>query len=155
MNNRPFVPMYVRREVAKRYEWVPHEDITMRLKSLRDYQEKTKIAEKDLVANHDYNGILIYFNTMSELRREENHFRDFLIAEVGRCRFADSLMYLLCLSFCCMSYLYNTHVGFTCLIHICRLMLLVQDKIVMLQLYHLLRRIKCQLKINSWTLPTF
>ena len=82
MNNRPFVPMYIRREVAKRYEWVPHHDITFKLKCLREVQEKTKIAEKDLIANHDYNGILVYFNTMSELRREEDEFRNFLIGEV-------------------------------------------------------------------------
>ena len=84
MNNRPFVPMYIRREVSKRYEWVPHEDITMKLNWLRECQEKTKIAEKDLIANHDYQGILIYFNTMADLRREENEFRDFLIGEVSK-----------------------------------------------------------------------
>jgi hypothetical protein len=57
--NRAFVPFYINREVQKRNDWVTQPDIAEKLNILRDMQENTKRAERDIVEEHDYKNILV------------------------------------------------------------------------------------------------
>ena len=81
-----FTPHFVVREVKKRYAWMTNHDILHRLDDLQVLQEKAKQAERKVIVDSDYTSILQYFQTMNDLRHNENLAREFFIAETEQAR---------------------------------------------------------------------
>lgn len=85
---KSFTPHFIVREIKKRYQTVQSVDISVRLEKLLQCQEKTKRAEKEVIAEHDYTNILYYFRSMHELRALESDMRDYLIEQLETTRYS-------------------------------------------------------------------
>jgi hypothetical protein len=81
-NGSLFAPHFIAREVKKRNEWITSPDIQQRLEQIRNAQDSAKLAEKKIIAEHDYTNILSYFKEMAKLRSLENSVREYLISEL-------------------------------------------------------------------------
>lgn len=81
-----FTPHFVIREVKQRYEWINSEDIKGRLEELYRQQAKAKEAEQNIMKNHDFTNILLYFRNMKELRAQETLVRDHCLSEMEAAR---------------------------------------------------------------------
>ena len=81
-----FTPFYMERLIQHRYEDLRSQDILTRVEQLRVLEERTKIAETDVIEEHDYRKILKYFQQSNELRKNEHLVRDYLINELEMAR---------------------------------------------------------------------
>ena len=90
--NRVFVPQYQKRELKNRSQWAISKDVTGRLNDLAEMQGRVKIAESDMILNHDYAGIHEYLKRMNMLRIKETSVRDYVISEMEIARSKEEAM---------------------------------------------------------------
>lgn len=77
-----FTPYFIARDVKKRFLTVEPPEIHRKMEVIKMQVERAKDMERLLLSENGYSHIIRYFREVSELRRLENAFRDFLLSEL-------------------------------------------------------------------------